>query len=164
MRYSQIKLNDIANSDTGVNMSVWSQGCPHHCEDCFNPETWDFNKGEIFTPETMEYIYENIDKHIKRNLSILGGEPLSPPNIEGTLELCKNFKERYPNKKIYLWTGYIIEEFNSKQTEILRYIDVLVDGRFEKELKDIKLKLKGSSNQRIIDVQKSLNQNKVVLY
>ncbi|MGL5767032.1 MAG: anaerobic ribonucleoside-triphosphate reductase activating protein [Sarcina sp.] len=165
MKYSQIKLNDITNSDTGINMSVWTQFCPHRCFNCFNPKTWSEDGGIEFTHETLMYIFDNINKHnINRNLSVLGGEPLSDPNIEGTIYLCKSFKDKYPNKKIYLWTGYTYENLNETQKKILPYLDVLVDGRFEEDLKDISLKLRGSSNQRIIDVQKSLKENKIILY
>lgn len=162
MRYSQIKLNDIANSHNGINLSIFTQGCPHHCKSCFNPETWEYNKGYEFTDETLQYIYDNIDKNIQRNLSILGGEPLCPQNIEGTIYLCREFKNKYPHKKIYLWTGYMIEEFNDLQKEILSHLDLLIDGKFEEDKKNLSLMLKGSSNQRIINVQQSLRQNKII--
>src|SRR5699024_1456580 len=100
---------------------------------------------------------------VERNLSILGGEPLCPQNVEGVIDLCKSFKQKYPNKKIYLWTGYTIEEFTDKQKEVLQYLDILIDGKFVEELKNISLKLRGSSNQRIILVQESLKQNKIII-
>lgn len=151
MRYNTIKLNDISNSDCGVNLSLWTQGCPHRCKGCFNPETWDFNDGKEFKKEDLDYIIENIDKNnIKRNLSILGGEPLCPENIEGVIDVCKRFKDIYPNKKIYLWTGYVLDELNDVQKQVLNYIDVLVDGKFEEPLRDVSLELRGSSNQNII--------------
>lgn len=164
MRFSKIKDNDIANGK-GINMSLWTQGCPHHCRGCFNMETWDYNGGKEFGTKDLYYIINNIDKdNVKRNLSILGGEPLCSPNIEGVLKLCKKIKEIYPSKKIYLWTGYLFEEFDHTQKEVLKYIDVLVDGRFDETKKNINLRLRGSSNQRIIDVKKSVEKNKIVLF
>ena len=150
MKYSQIKLNDIANSDGGINISVWTQFCPHHCKNCFNPETWSLQGGKEFTEETYQYICDNINKYgIKRNLSLLGGEPLSEPNIQGTIDLCKRFKQDYPDKKILLWTGYTLESFNDTQRRIVPYLDILIDGKFEEDKKDLNLKLRGSSNQKI---------------
>ena len=153
MRISKIKDNDVANG-LGISMSVWTQGCPHHCKGCFNMETWDFNGGQEFKEEDKEYILQNIDKNnIKRNLSILGGEPLCEQNIQGVINLCKEFKERYPDKIIYVWTGYVLEQFDEMQNRLLNYIDVLVDGKFEIENKDLSLKLRGSTNQRIINIK-----------
>ena len=152
MRFSKIKDNDIANGE-GIVMSLWTQGCPHHCKGCFNMETWDFAGGKEFKEEDKEYILQNIDKNnIKRNLSILGGEPLCQQNIQGVISLCKAFKEKYPEKIIYVWTGYVLEEFDDTQKKILDYIDVLIDGKFEIDNKDLSLKLRGSTNQRIIDI------------
>lgn len=163
-RISTIKSNDIANGK-GIVVSVWFQGCPFHCKGCHNPQTWDFNEGEEFTQEHIDKVLGYIEvNNIDRNLSILGGESLCPPNIEGTLELCKAFKEKYPNKIIYLWTGYVVENFNELQLEILKYIDVLIDGRFEIDKKDLSLKFRGSSNQRVIDVKKTLTEGKIILY
>src|SRR5699024_9361592 len=130
MKFIKMKDNDIANG-VGITMSLWTQGCPHHCKGCFNMETWDFNKGKEFTELDLKYIFDNINKNdIHRDLSILGGEPLCPQNIEGVINLCKEFKKIYPNKKIYIWTGYTLEEFNDTQKSILKYIDVIVDGKF----------------------------------
>ena len=164
MRFSKIKDNDIANG-LGINMSLWTQGCPHHCRGCFNRETWDYNGGREFNNEDLKYIVNNIDKNnIERNLSILGGEPLCPPNIDGVLEVCIEFKKIYPNKKIYLWTGYEFEDFDESQKEILNYVDVLIDGKFEEDKKNITLFLRGSNNQRIINAKDTLINNRVVLY
>lgn len=163
MRYSQIKNNDIVNGK-GIMMSLWTQGCHHHCKGCFNPETWNFNGGMEFTEEQEQYILDNINAYnVSRNLSILGGEPLCPQNVDGVISLCKKFKEKYPEKLIYIWTGYTVENFNETQKEVLKYIDVLVDGQFVKDLKNLSLKLRGSSNQRVIDVKKSLSENKIIL-
>ena len=164
MRFSKIKDNDIANG-LGVTMSLWTQGCPHHCKGCFNGETWDFNAGEEFEDSDLKYILENINKNnVHRDLSILGGEPLCPENVDGVIEVCKIFKEKFPEKKIYLWTGYVVEGFNQKQREVLNYIDVLVDGPFVQDKRNLSLMMRGSSNQRVIDVKKSLDENKIVLF
>ena len=164
MRFSKIKDNDIANG-LGVTMSLWTQGCPHHCKGCFNGETWDFNTGEEFKDSDLEYIFSNINKNnVKRDLSILGGEPLGPENVDGVINVCKTFKKKYPNKKIYLWTGYVVDDFDEKQRDVLNYIDVLVDGPFVQEKRNLSLVMRGSSNQRVIDVKKSLEQNKIILF
>ena len=137
MRFSKIKDNDIANG-LGVTMSLWTQGCPHHCKGCFNGETWDFNTGEEFKDSDLEYIFSNINKNnVKRDLSILGGEPLCPENVDGVIEVCKIFKEKFPEKKIYLWTGYVVDDFDEKQRDVLNYIDVLVDGPFVQEKRNL---------------------------
>lgn len=163
MRYTKIKDNDVANG-IGITMSLWTQGCPHHCPGCFNQETWDFQGGEEFTRKNLEYILENIDKNnVRRNLAILGGEPLCPENVEGVLDLCKEFKRIYPDRKIYLWSGYVFEEFNPRQREILNYIDILVDGPFQLKNRNLSLTLRGSSNQRVIDVKKTLEKSVLVL-
>ena len=152
MRIAKIKDNDVANG-SGISMSVWTQGCPHHCKGCFNMNTWSYDEGREFTDDDLNYIIKNIDKHnVKRNLSILGGEPLCPENVEGVIKLCKTIREIYPSKKIYLWTGYTFEEFNSTQKEVLKYVDIIVDGKFEIDKKDLGLLLRGSSNQRIINI------------
>ena len=163
MRINRIKDNDIANG-FGITMSLWTQGCPHHCKGCFNKETWNFIDGEEFTEEKLNYIIDNIDKHnVKRDLSILGGEPLCPENIDGVLQVCESFKNKYPDKKIYVWTGYTVENFDEVQKQIFKYIDVLVDGKFEEDKKNISLTLRGSSNQRIINVKDTIKENKLIL-
>ena len=163
MKFIKIKDNDIANG-VGITMSLWTQGCPHHCKGCFNMETWDFNKGKEFTELDLKYIFDNINKNdIHRDLSILGGEPLCPQNIEGVINLCKEFKKIYPNKKIYIWTGYTLEEFNDTQKSILKYIDVIVDGKFIEEKRNLSLKLRGSENQRVINVEETLKNKKIIL-
>ena len=163
MKFIRIKDNDIANG-VGITMSLWTQGCPHHCKGCFNMETWDFNKGKEFTELDLKYIFDNINKNdIHRDLSILGGEPLCPQNIEGVINLCKEFKKIYPNKKIYIWTGYTLEEFNDTQKSILKYIDVIVDGKFIEEKRNLSLKFRGSENQRVINVKETLKNKKIIL-
>ena len=163
MKFIKIKDNDIANG-VGITMSLWTQGCPHHCKGCFNVETWDFNKGKEFTKSDLKYIFDNINKNdIHRDLSILGGEPLCPQNIEGVINLCKEFKKIYPNKKIYIWTGYTLEEFNDTQKSILKYIDMIVDGKFIEEKRNLSLKFRGSENQRVINVKETLKNKKIIL-
>ena len=153
MRFSKIKDNDIVNG-IGITLSVWTQGCPHHCKGCFNKETWTFNEGNEFTNDDLNYIISNIDSfNVKRNLSILGGEPLCPQNVEGVINLCREFKKVYPDKLIYLWTGYTIEEFNKLQKQVLEYVDFIIDGKFEEAKKNLNLHLRGSSNQRILNVK-----------
>lgn len=163
LRFSKIKDNDIANGN-GITMSLWTQGCPHHCVGCFNQETWDFSGGKEFKPEDADYIFRNIDKNgIVRNLSVLGGEPLCPQNVQGVIDLCREFKNRYPEKKINVWTGYRFEELNDIQREVLQYIDVLVDGQFELKRRNLSLKMRGSDNQRVIDVKESLEKRELAL-
>ena len=161
MRYNKIRKMDIANGP-GVRVSVFLQGCEFHCPECFNKETWDFNGGEEFTDETIDNILNLCSKSHIQGLSILGGEPMHPKNIEGTEKLAKAFKEKFPEKDIWIWSGFKYEDYLSKQ-DALKYIDVIVDGQFVNELHNPKLSFKGSSNQRTIDVQKSLEKGKVVL-
>ena len=137
------------------------QGCPFHCKNCFNPETWDFEGGKEFTQETIDKVLELGNKNEVKGLSILGGEPMAPTNIEGTAKLAKAFKEKYPEKNVWAWSGYKYEQL--KDQDALKYIDVLVDGNYEDELHDPTLKWKGSSNQRVIDVQKSLRNGGINL-
>ncbi len=161
MRYNKIRKMDISNGP-GIRVSIFFQGCHFHCKDCFNSETWDFEKGKEFTDETIDRVLELASNDYIVGLSILGGEPMHPVNIDGTLKLARAFKEKYPNKSIWTWTGFLYEGLKDK--EVLKYIDVLVDGQFKTELFSPKLKWKGSSNQRVIDVQKSLKANKLVLH
>ena len=159
MRYNKIRKMDISNGP-GVRISIFMQGCQFHCKDCFNPETWDFKGGNEFTDETINKVLELGSKDYIVGLSILGGESLHPDNIEGTTKLAKAFREKYPEKNIWLWTGFTFETLTKK--EVLQYIDVLVDGQFMAKLFDPRLKWRGSSNQRVIDVKESLKENKVV--
>ena len=161
MRYNKIRKMDISNGP-GIRVSIFMQGCTFHCKNCFNSETWDFNKGIEFTDETINTVLELCSNSHVTGLSILGGEPLHEKNILGTTKLSKLFKEKYPDKSLWIWTGNLFEDI--KEKEVLNYIDVLVDGRYKDELHDFRLKWCGSSNQRVIDVKKSLKKNKVVLY
>ena len=153
---------DISNGP-GVRVSVFMQGCAFHCKNCFNPETWDFKQGKEFTDEIIDKVLELASKDFIVGLSILGGEPMHPNNIEGTTKLAKSFKEKYPNKTIWCWSGFLFDR-DLKDKEVMKYIDVLVDGQYQDELHDFRLKWCGSSNQRVIDVQKSLKENKTVLF
>ena len=137
------------------------QGCAFHCKNCFNTETWDFNGGKEFTNDTINEVLDLCNQGHIKGLSILGGEPLHPNNIEGTTKLAKAFKEKYPEKNLWVWSGFKFDE-DLQGKEVLNYIDVLVDGQYKDELHDFTLKWRGSSNQRVIDVQKSLKENKIV--
>ncbi len=162
MKYNKIRKMDISNGP-GVRVSVFMQGCTFNCKNCFNPETHDFNEGKEFTDEIIDKIIDLCGKDYIVGLSILGGEPMHPKNIEGTTKLAKAFKEKYPNKTIWSWTGFLFDR-DLKDKEVLKYIDVLVDGQYKDELHDFRLKWCGSSNQRVIDVQKSLKKKKIVLF
>lgn len=164
-RYATIKPNDTANGE-GVTVSFWTQGCEHHCKNCFNKETWDFNGGKEYSRTVRQEVLESINKNgIMRNFAVLGGDPLAPQNIDVTLDVVSSVRREFPNIKIYLWTGYEFDKIRDEDTKfILHYIDVLIDGKYEESLRDITLKFRGSSNQRVIDVKKSLEENKVIFY
>lgn len=180
MKYAGIINNDVVNG-LGVCVSFWSQGCPHRCPECHNPSTWDFDGGiESDEQEIIDYIIDMICKNgIQRNLSILGGEPLCSQNLTFTFDLIMKVKEKYPNIKIFIWTGYSWEELIyfmgedsndlsmddcDKLYKIISNVDILVDGKFEKELRDITLPFRGSTNQKVIDVKNSLKEGRFVLY
>ena len=160
MRYNVIRKMDISNGP-GVRVSIFMQGCQFHCKNCFNPETWDFEGGQEFTEETIHKVLDLCQKNEIKGLSILGGEPMHPANIEGTTKLAKAFKEKYPDKTIWAWSGFQFEDLKDK--EVFHYIDVLVDGQYKDELHDPTLKWRGSSNQRVIDIKESLKENKTVI-
>ena len=162
MRYNKIRKMDIANGP-GVRVSIFMQGCEFHCKNCFNQETWGFDGGEEFTDETIKKVLNACDNEYIEGLSILGGEPMHPKNIEGTTKLAKAFKEKFPNKTLWAWSGFTFEKY-LKDKLVLNYVDVLVDGQYVDELHNPTLKWKGSSNQRVIDVKKSLKKNKVILF
>ncbi len=171
MKYADIKTVDVANGK-GVRVSLFVSGCNHHCKGCFNSQAWDFNYGNDFTEKQIDQIINELDHPYISGLSLLGGEPLEHINQKGLLPLLKKVKEKFPEKDIWCYTGYtfdkdIIENmFNNwdETKEVMSYIDVLVDGKFEEDKKDLKLKFRGSSNQRIIDVQQSLKTHKVIPY
>lgn len=172
MNYGEIKKNDISNG-IGVRTSLFVSGCRHHCKDCFNAQTWDFSFGNAFTEQTMIEILEACEPDWINGLSLLGGEPFEPENQRVLLPFLVMFKEKFPNKDIWCYSGFTFEEITGKvksraktdvSAEMLSLIDVLVDGRFEESKKDITLKFRGSSNQRIIDVKKTLTEKRIVLY
>ena len=207
MRYAQIRSMDISNGE-GVGVSLFVQGCDRHCLNCFNSETWNFNGGKEWTEETKNKFMELIDRPYIRRISILGGEPLAEQNLDGVLSLIKEIREKYPisqnpnsenigksrvledenskeirisfpEKTIWLYTGFKIEDIIkqeqyekvsgipdvwSKRWEIITNVDVLVDGEYIDEQKDLSLKFRGSKNQNCINVKQSLAQNKIVLY
>lgn len=168
MKYADIKKYDISNG-VGIRVSLFVSGCNHHCKGCFNAEAWDFNYGKDFTDNTINEIIEALEPSYINGLSLLGGEPLDPKNQAGILKLLRKVKEVYPEKNIWCYSGYLYEylleqsKANNILNEIISNIDILVDGKFDIDKKDITLLFRGSSNQRIIDVKKSLKENKIVL-
>lgn len=169
LNYAVIKKFDIANGP-GVRVSLFVSGCRHKCKNCFNSEAWDFNYGQPFTDETVDEIVEALDKDYIEGFSLLGGEPFEPENQAGIYKVLKAIKEKLPNKTVWCYTGFDYEKqlinglVGDKELTLkcLELIDVLVDGKFVEELKSPALLFRGSSNQRIIDVKKSLNENKVI--
>ena len=162
MRYNKIRKMDIADGP-GVRVSIFMQGCHFHCKNCFNPETHDFAGGKEFTQDTINEVLKLCEPNHIKGLSILGGEPMNPANIEGTTELAKQFKEKFPNKTLWTWSGYTFDK-DLKDKEVMKYIDVLVDGNYIDEKRNPTLAWRGSENQRVIDVQKSLASGEVIKY
>ena len=173
MHYATIKWTDIANGE-GVRISLFVSGCTHRCKNCFNEVAWDFSYGEPFSEEVQEQIIKELGSGYIAGLSLLGGEPLEPQNQAALYPFVKRVRETYPNKTIWCYTGFVLDEKNGalkethKNTEVTKELislfDVLVDGAYIEELKDIRLKFRGSSNQRVIDVQKTLAAGACVLY
>ncbi len=171
MNYATIKKHDIANG-LGVRVSLFVSGCTHHCKGCFNPETWDFNYGKEFTDEVAEEVIKALSPDYIAGLSLLGGEPFEPANQAVLAPFLTRVKELYPTKDVWCYSGYNFESDmltgklgdHAVTDEMLKNIDILVDGEFVESLKDISLRFKGSSNQRIIDVQKSLATDTLVLW
>ena len=169
MNFSAIKTHDVANG-IGVRVSLFVSGCTHHCKDCFNPETWDFNCGEPFTCEQEKQILEALKPDYIKGFSLLGGEPFEPVNQRALVSLLKKIKGSYPDKAIWCYTGYVLDRELLKESrarcevtdEMLSYIDILIDGEFVAEQKDLNLRFRGSTNQRIIDVKESLQQGRII--
>lgn len=169
MNYATIKKTDVANGP-GIRVSLFVSGCTHGCKGCFNQEAWDFAYGQEFTPDTMEEILKALSPSYIRGLSVLGGEPLEPQNRKQVLQILRTVKEFYPDKDIWCYTGYTyetdlckwIEEGDEGTAEILSLLNVLVDGEFVEERKNLKLKFRGSENQRLIDVPATLSCGKIV--
>lgn len=170
MYYGKIRENDIANG-YGVRVSLFVSGCRNHCAKCFQPETWDFYYGQPYTEETEQHIITSLSYPYIKGLTLLGGEPFEPENQNVLVRLLRNVKFRYPQKDVWCYTGYTLETILSNGSsyrcsvtdELLSLIDVLVDGRYINELRDITLAFRGSSNQRLIDVKKSLAAHKIIL-
>ena len=166
MYYSDIKYPDVANG-LGVRVSLFVSGCKRHCPECFNKEAQDFKYGKPFTDKQITFIESKLQLPQVRGLSLLGGEPMELENVAELMPLCKYYKTQYPDKDIWCYTGYTIEELLNRNNivtkEILKYIDILVDGDFQKDKHDLSLKFRGSSNQRIIDIQKTLKTKNIEL-
>ena len=169
MNYGEIKYYDVANGP-GVRTSLFVSGCRNHCEDCFNRETWNFDFGKPFTEETENAVVESLKPDYIAGLTVLGGEPFEKENQPEVLKLVKRVRKEFPNKTIWIFSGFTYEELvcgsrasGETANEILSVCDVLVDGRFDKTKKNISLKFRGSENQRIIDLKPTLLQKKVVL-
>lgn len=174
MNWAEIKTNDIANGE-GIRTSLFVSGCRHHCKNCFNSMTWDFGYGQLFTEETMEEIFKSVDHDWINGITLLGGEPFEPENQKVLVPFLVMFHERFPNKNVWCYTGFTLEQILGEgepksraateiAKEMLTLIDVLVDGPFVEELHSITLKFRGSSNQRVIDIKKTINEKKIVLY
>lgn len=173
MNYATIKWTDIANGE-GVRVSLFVSGCTHRCKNCFNQVAWDFHYGQVFDDGVANKILDELGSSFIAGLSLLGGEPLEPQNQTALLPFVREVKRRYPHKTIWCYTGFTFDEKSGalvetqKNTpftkELIACFDVLVDGAFVEELKDIRLKFRGSSNQRVIDVQKTLEKGECVLY
>ena len=171
MHYGEIKFPDIANGE-GIRVSLFVSGCTHHCPGCFNPETWNFHYGQPYTAQTEALLLEHLSKPYTCGLTLLGGEPMEPQNQEVLVTLLRTVKAQFPQKTVWCYTGYTLEDDllshrlcdGALTDEILSYIDVLVDGEFKEEQKNISLKFRGSSNQRIIDLKQTLSQRKTILW
>ena len=171
MNYATIKRNDISNGP-GVRVSLYVSGCRNHCKNCFNPETWDFNYGEPFTREVEDVIVKSMDREYIKGFTLLGGDPFEPENSEALAPFLERMRKKFPEKSFWCFTGYDYEAdlLTGKKGDIdtvmriLKCLDVLVDGKFVEELKDLNLRFRGSSNQRIILVQPSLESDEVVLW
>lgn len=171
MNYATIKSRDIANGP-GVRVSLFVSGCTHHCKGCFNAVAWDFDYGQPFTQETIDSILEMLQPAYVKGITLLGGEPFEPENQPALVALLRQIKEKYPEKSIWSFSGYLFDRDilpgklgdPAITREFVSYLDVLVDGRFVEEKKDLTLRFRGSSNQRIIDVPASLAKGEIVLW
>lgn len=171
MYYATIKPRDIANGP-GVRVSLFVSGCNHHCKNCFNEEAWDFHYGEPFTQETIDHIIDLMRPNFVKGITLLGGEPFDPKNQSAVVELLRQIKQELPYKSIWAFTGYVFDRdiWPGKlgdpaiTEEYVRYLDVLVDGPFIEEKKNLSLRFRGSENQRIIDMKKTLAAGEIVLW
>lgn len=171
MHYAEIKYYDIANGP-GIRISLFVSGCTHHCKGCFNKVAWPFNYGKEFTKETEEKILSEMGNENYQGLTLLGGEPMEPVNQNGLLPLIRKYKKRFPGKDLWCFTGYLFDKDVlgwmlrevPETKELILYFDVCVDGEFKEELRDVTLLYKGSSNQRTIDVKRTINEDEIVLW
>ena len=166
MNYANIKPCDIANGP-GVRVSLFVSGCTHRCKDCFNQEAWDFNYGKPFDQSVMDQILECLKPNYIKGITYLGGEPMDPRNQAGLLDLSRQIKARYPDKSIWCFTGYVWEKIPripAVTEELIRFCDVIVDGPFVAAQKNLTLRFRGSENQRLIDVPKTLKEHTIVLW
>ena len=168
MNFADIKRVDVANGP-GVRVSLFVSGCTHHCEGCFNPETWNFDFGASFGQEQIDQILELLAPDYIQGLSLLGGEPFEPQNQAAVLELVRQMKERFPEKDLWCYSGYLFERLRDGKVgdlsrQLLEQLNVLVDGPFILAQKDLSLRFRGSRNQRVIDVPRSLEQGQVVIW
>lgn len=172
MYYGELKKCDIANG-IGVRVTLFVSGCTNHCEDCFQPQTWAFDYGKPFTDETKAEIFAELDKPFVNGLTVLGGEPFEPRNQRELLPLLREVRERYPGKTIWCFTGFRLDDELLKDgsyprcevtDDMLACIDILVDGRFVKELKDISLQFRGSRNQRVIDLNRTRESGSITIW
>lgn len=161
MRFHNITKDDITNGD-GLRVVLWVSGCNHGCKGCHNPETWDKNSGIEFDKEAKKELMEHLKKDYVSGITISGGDPLYSENVEEVTLLCKEIKENFPDKTIWIYTGYCFDEI--REYNILNFIDVLVDGKFIKELVENKLYWRGSKNQRVINIPQTLEEEKIILH
>lgn len=161
MRYHNITKDDMLNGD-GLRVVLWVAGCNHHCEDCQNPVTWDIHGGLPFDDAAEKELFHELQKDYISGITFSGGDPLHPDNREDAGRLMEKIRRDYPDKTIWCYTGYLFEQVMN--LPLMRYVDVLVDGRYEKTLRDTKLHWKGSTNQRVINVPESLDSGRVILH
>ena len=161
MNYHKIEKTSVANG-TGIRVVLWVSGCSLHCKGCHNPETWNVHSGKPFDDKAKQELFDALDKPYIQGITFSGGHPLENENITEVYKLCKEIKEKFPTKDIWLYTGWSFEDIHSYL--IMKYIDVLVDGSYIEEQRDLTIKWRGSRNQRVIDVKKTLKENRIVLY
>lgn len=179
MNYAQMRSMDISNGE-GIGVSLFVQGCDFHCKNCFNSETWEFSKGQEWNEKTKNQFLKLVEKPFIQRATILGGEPLHPKNVQNVLKIVDEMRVSFPSKNIWIYTGYTWEQIMNPvvtdnldierdnilnmRKELVSKCDVLIDGRYVDELRDVSLHWRGSSNQRVINVQETLKQNKIILW